>query len=186
MKIHIRVLGPSWVRADQLELFANGHRVLTRDLRPTAKIEKANLTFTLPRPAHDTHLIAIATGPGITEPFWESPRPYVPTTPKYTPRVQGATNPIFIDGNGDGKYNAPRAQAQQLLTRHARDLNALFDDLAKYDQAVAAQAAALLHQAGHNLNTPSLRRHWTRTPSTQAGITAYLGTIKIKPDGSEN
>ena len=110
----------------------------------------------------------------------------MPTTPKYTPRVQGATNPIFIDGNGDGKYNAPRAQAQQLLTRHARDLNALFNDLAKYDQAVAAQAAALLHQAGHNLNTPSLRRHWTRTPSTQAGITAYLGTIKIKPDDSEN
>lgn len=186
MKIHIRVLGPSWVRADQLELFANGHRILTRDLRPTAKIEKANLTFTLPRPAHDTHLIAIATGPGITEPFWESPRPYVPTTPKYTPRVQGATNPIFIDGNGDGKYNAPRTQAQQLLTRHARDLNALFNDLAKYDQAVAAQAAALLHQAGHNLNTPTLRRHWTRTPLTQAGFTAYLGTMKNKPDNSGN
>lgn len=178
MKIHTRVLGPSWVRADRLELFTNGHRILTRDLPPTSKIEKANLTFTLPRPLHDAHLIAIATGPGITEPFWESPRPYVPTTPNHTPRVQGATNPIFIDGNGDGKYNAPRAQARQLLAKHARDLIALFNALAQYDQSVSAQAAALLHQADHDLNTSTLRRHWTRTPSTKAGFTAYLGTLQ--------
>ena len=105
-------------------------------------------------------------------------RPYVPTTPNHTPRVQGATNPIFIDGNGDGKYNAPRAQARQLLAKHARDLIALFNALAQYDQAVGAQAAALLHQTGHDLNTPTLRRHWTRTPSIQTGFTAYLGTLK--------
>ena len=185
MKIHTRVLGPSWIRADRLELFANGHRILYRALPPTAKIEKANLTFTLPRPAHDTHLIAIATGPGITEPFWESPRPYVPTTPKHTPRVQGATNPIFIDGNGDGKYTSPRAQARQLLDQHTRDLTALFKALIQYDQAVAAQAAALLHQAGHDLNSLNLRRHWIRTPSIKTGFTAFLGTLGNVPPGSD-
>ena len=44
----------------------------------------------------------MATGPGVRAPFWESPRSYQPTSRKHNPLVQGATNPIWIDADGDG------------------------------------------------------------------------------------
>ena len=175
MKSHTRGLGPSWVRADRLELFTNGHRILTRDLPPTSKIEKANLTFTLPRPLHDAHLIAIATGPGITEPFWESPRPYVPTTPNHTPAFKVLPTPFSLMAMGTGNKR-PRAQARQLLAKHARDLRPLFN-LWPNTISPFPPKPALLYQADHDL-TPQPRRHWTRTPSTKAGFTAYLGTLQ--------
>ena len=79
---------------------------------------------------------------------------------------------------------AAYAAAALFLLQRARRRHPLRRVIAAED--VAAQAAALLHQADHNLNAPTLRRHWTRTPSTQAGFTAYLGTMKSKPDNSGN
>ena len=174
--VTVRVLGPSWAKADRLDLYANGQLIHTRPIKPGSDIEKANLKLTLPRPKHDAHLIAIATGPGITEPFWESPRPYVPTSPKHEPRLQGATNPIFIDGDGDGKYTAPRQQAEQLLVKHPKNLDALFGALAGFDAAVAAQLAALLHQAGHDLQSPKLKAKWSKIRTIAVGFEAFIAT----------
>ena len=85
----------------------------------------------------------------------------------------------------DIQFNAePNATSQTLFIgqRQAKARwNVLFNALAQYDQSVAAQAAALHHQAGHNLSTTTLRRHWTRAPSNQAGFTAYLSTMKNIP-----
>jgi len=119
----------------------------------------------------------LATGPGITAPFWESPRPYQPTSTKHNPRVQGATNPIFIDGNNDGKYTPPRLQAEQLLKQNADDLNGLFDALESRDEAVTTQMAALLHASGRDLHSKSLARHYTKTPAIKAGFEAFIKTI---------
>ena len=177
MTVTVQVLGPSWVKADRLDLYANGQLIHTQAIKPSAAIEKANLKLILPRPKHDAHLIAIATGPGITEPFWESPRPYVPTSRKHNPRLQGATNPVFLDGDGDGKYTSPRRQAELLFVKDPKNLDVLFGALANRDAAVAAQLAALLHQAGHELRTPSIRRRWANTPATKAGVEAYLNTL---------
>ena len=176
MTVTVRVLGPSWAKADRLDLYVNGQLIHTRSIKPGANIEKANLKLTLPRPKHDAHLIAIATGPGITEPFWESPRPYVPTSLKHEPRVQGTTNPIFIDGDGDGKYTAPRQQAEQLLVKHPKNFDALFGALAGYDTAVAAQLAAQLHQTGHKLRGMKLQGYWSKNQTVKAGFKAFLNT----------
>jgi hypothetical protein len=75
LEVAIDVVGPSWVVADRVELFANGVRVRSEPITPTARIQKAHLTWSLPRPKHDVHLVAIATGPGVTAPYWETPRP---------------------------------------------------------------------------------------------------------------
>ena len=177
MAVSVQVLGPSWAKADRLDLYANGQMIYTQPIKPSSTIEKAKLNLTLPSPKHDTHLIAIATGPGITEPFWESPRPYVPTSRKHEPRVQGATNPIFLDGDGDGKYTPPRLQAEQMFTKYSKDLSSLFSTLSSKDSAIAAQLASVMHRSGLKLNLPSIRKHWAANSSTRLGFEAYLKTI---------
>ena len=178
MTVTIQVLGPSWAKADKLDLFANGQLIHSQPIKPSAAIEKANIKLNLPRPSHDAHYIAIATGPGITEPFWESPRPYVPTSLKHDPRVQGATNPIFIDGDGDGKYTAPRQQAELLFKKHPKNLGALFKALAGYDAAVAAQLTALLHRAGYDPRQQKIQGPLGPLPARiKQGIADYISTI---------
>ena len=177
MAVSVQVLGPSWAKADRLDIYANGQMIYTQPIKPSSTIEKAKLNLTLPSPKHDTHLIAIATGPGITEPFWESPRPYVPTSRKHEPRVQGATNPIFLDGDGDGKYTPPRLQAEQMFTKYSKDLSSLFSTLSSKDSAIAAQLASVMHRSGLRLNLPSIRKHWAANSSTRLGFEAYLKTI---------
>ena len=177
LRVTVRVQGPSWAHADRVDLYANGHLIRTQAIKPSAAIEKANLVWAIPRPAHDVHLIAMATGPGITAPFWESPRPYQPTSKKHVPRVQGATNPIFIDGDGDGKYTPPRVQAERLFTMHKHELDALFKALRPLDQAVATQLAAAMHEADYDVNGPDIQKRLAKMPAAKAGFAAFAATL---------
>lgn len=104
LRVNLEVLGPSWVTADRVELFANGEKIREARIEPSTHSTKAKLTWTLPRPTRDTYLVAIATGPGVRAPFWEIPPPYQPTSKRLEPRVIGSTNPIWIDADGDGKF----------------------------------------------------------------------------------
>jgi len=82
-------------------------RVKVREQRIDASegtVEKARVTWTLPRPSADTALVAIASGPGVTAPYWAIPRPYQPSSKDWEPRVLGATNPVRVDGDGDGQF----------------------------------------------------------------------------------
>jgi len=180
MKVTVQVLGPSWARADLVNLYANGHLIRTQAIKPGAAVQKANLTWNIPRPAHDVHLVAMATGPGITAPFWESPRPYQPTSKKHAPRVQGATNPIFIDGDGDGKYTPPRIQAERLFSKHKGNIDTLLGSLRILDQAVATQLAGLMHDAGHDLRRPNIQKRVAKIASAKAGFAAFVATLPKK------
>jgi hypothetical protein len=127
------------------------------------------------------HLIAVATGPGIRAPFWESPRSYQPTSRKHNPRVQGATNPIWIDGDGDGKFTAARGYAKRIIKLHGKNIPQLLSALAPFDQAVAAQAADLLAVAGQDLREARFQKHLSAaTPATRAGFTALIATLPPK------
>jgi len=59
--------------------------------------------------------------------------------------VVGSTNPIWIDGDGDGRFTAARGYAEELVRRAAGDPEALRRALAGFDEAVAQQAAALIN-----------------------------------------
>ena len=180
LKVAVQVLGPSWARADLVNLFANGHLIRTQAIKPGTASEKANLTWNIPRPAYDVHLVAMATGPGITAPFWESPRPYQPTSKKHDPRVQGATNPIFIDGDGDGKYTPPRIQAEKLFSRHKGNIDTLLGSLRPLDQAVATQLAGLMHDTGHDLRGPNIQKRIAKIAAAKVGFTAFVATLTKK------
>jgi hypothetical protein len=145
IKVEAVVSGPAWVKADRIELYANGILIREQSIVDEHRAgEKARIIWELPKPAHDVHLVAIATGPGITEPFWEIPRPYQPSSKTLTPRVIGSTNPIWLDSDGDGKFASAFAIAQALVTKHGSDSSALREALKKQDAAVVVQVESLL------------------------------------------
>lgn len=143
LRVTVDVFGPSWVNADRVELYANGIKVSEEALSPTTQPRKAHLTWKIARPKHDVYLVAIATGPGVTAPFWEISRPYQPTSKVVNLRVVGSTNPIWIDGDGDGEFTSARGYAAKVVATAAGDPEKLNAALARYDEAVRIQAADL-------------------------------------------
>jgi len=176
MKVELRILGPGWTAATHLTLYADG--IPLREFELTALPDhplpagmKFETTLTLPRPAHDTYLTALAVGPGISSPHWPTAKPYQPTSESFTPYTLAATAPVYIDADNDRQFTSPRKYADQLL-KDAPDLAALPKALWTYDQAVAAQAADLYRLAhpgewqaqlriGAQSASPHIRQAWT-------------------------
>jgi hypothetical protein len=179
--VTVRVLGPSWVSATNVELYANGilirQTAITNQTRRGAG-EKAAVGWTIPKPAHDVHLVAIATGPGVTAPFWAGARPYQPSSPHWRPRVIAVTNPIRVDGDGDGKFTAAREYAKQFVGTKV-EISALIAALKSFDEAVAAQAASLLNAANIDPNSASVEEALAGAePATRRGFARFKETLR--------
>lgn len=142
VQVAVDVLGPSWVNADRVELYANGIKIREQAIAPSTQVEKARVTWTLPRPRHDVHLVAIASGPGVNGPFWDIPRPYQPTSKTFNPRVIGSTNPIWIDADNDGRFSSAREYARRILSEATAGGPDVTAALQGYDEAVAIQVRA--------------------------------------------
>ena len=106
IEVTTTISAPQWSQADRVELYANGVKIHESALRTNS----ARITWTIPRPARDALLVAIASGPGITSPHWAIPKPYQPSSKAWNLRVLGATNPIWLDADGDGKFTPLRLQ----------------------------------------------------------------------------
>jgi len=187
LRVTITVLGPSWTTVDRVELYANGLLIRERHIKSgSAAGEKAKLKWTLPRPRHDVFLVAIASGPGVKSPHWAIPRPYQPTSRNWEPRVIGSTNPIWVDGDGDGKFTPARDYAQNIIEHHGPDPATLLPALANFDEAVAIQAASLCQSAGKDVRTPAFTRLLQQaTPAVQRGFAAFAASIDQASPGPE-
>jgi hypothetical protein len=174
LNVTVRVLGPSWTRADHVALYANGVLVRESAVEPsTSAGEKARITWQLDRPAQDLTLVAVASGPGVSGLYWPTPRPYQPTSPVWRPRVLAATNPVRIDGDGDGAFTSPRARAEAIAARHGTDPEALIRALAGCDEATATQAADICQAAGRDIRDARFVRHLNEAPDPiQRGFAA--------------
>jgi len=145
IKVEATVFGPAWTQADRIELFANGILIREQKIEDNHRAgEKARIVWQLPKPAHDVHLVVIATGPGVTEPFWEIPRPYQPSSKTFVPRVIGSTNPIWLDADGNGQFESAFAIARRLIQESGGDLAKLQEALKRCDAAVAVQVESLM------------------------------------------
>jgi hypothetical protein len=180
LQVQVRVLGPSWVRATNVTLFANGTAIQSQSIVPADATEpgvKAVVRWRVPRPAHDVHWVALATGPGMPAPFWAIPRPYQPTSRSWESRVIAVTNPIWLDADGDGRFSPAREYARRLVRRHGSDWSALLPALSAFDESVAAQAASLVAPAGGDLNTEACRAALaTAAPHIRRGFESYRAT----------
>jgi hypothetical protein len=142
---------PSWAWVQKVELYANGTKVRETEYpKPSLRLRRSS-GFVMKRPFHDVYLVGIATGPGVTAPFAETPRPYQPSSKSFNPKVLAATNPIWIDGDGDGKYTSPRGYAEQLVRDYGMNPERLLPALAPYDEAIIIQTFALLRERGAKL-----------------------------------
>ncbi len=135
VEAEIVVRGPRWTRADRVALYLDGEKAWeeTIDHAPDAVV-KLRKTVKLEKLSHDAHLVVVASGPPITAPYW-------PLKNKKT-RVIGATNPVWLDGDGDGRYTSAGERALQLAKNG--EAAQLEEALRGRDRAVAVQAASLL------------------------------------------
>lgn len=98
--VRVRVLGPEWVEADRVLLFQDGALIREQAIQPGDISEIGVLWsggWTLPKPAADSFLVAIAMGPGIEAPYWRTAKPYQPDTPDPTTHVIGASGAVWLD-----------------------------------------------------------------------------------------
>jgi hypothetical protein len=141
--VEVTVWGPSWSTATEVVVYSNGTRVWSRRLegnrRPGRKFSEV---VEIPVPRNDAALVAVATGPGILQPFWEVRKPYQPTSLDWTPMVLGVSRAAWIDADGNGKREAPLDIARSLAGKTS--LPEIVTQLAKYDASVTKHAANLL------------------------------------------
>lgn len=180
VSIRARVLGPSWVQANRVMLFANGLLIreesISQDSEETLpEGVKWIGSWTIPRPRHDVHLVAIALGPGIEGKFWRTAKPYQPTSADPTTHVIGCSGAVWLDADGDGRRMSARDYAERSVATHRGDLTKLAAQLADYDQATAAQAAHLLRVAGVPLHGDEFQLvAKDAAPHVKAGYQQYL------------
>jgi hypothetical protein len=176
LNVRIRVKGPEWTRADRVALYANGEKVREEEIRKGANPGvKWDATWRLPIPAHDVHLVAIASGPGVTAPYWPTAKPYQPTSIEFTPYVLGVSGAIFVDADGSGRFESAHEYAQRTMSMANSDVRALATKLGAYDTAVAIQAASLLRSqdpAGFDARIESLIH--AAPPHVASGFRRYL------------
>jgi len=175
LAVRLRVLGPGWTRAQRIALYANGTLVREETIpRGEAAGVKLDRTWRLPTPAHDVHLVAVATGPGVTAPYWQTAKPYQPTSPDFTPYVLGVSGALLVDADGSGAFDSALTYARRAVAE-TRDPRELAARLGHYDAAVATQAASLLRArdpGGFDATMEVLVG--TASPQVARGLRAYL------------
>lgn len=135
--LELRVSAPSWVRVRKLTIFANGTPIHTQALAPTLHGATLDRTFELPLtldwPGHDYWMVALVEGDGVGGKFW----------PQINDYTLAATNPVFVDMDGNGSYSDPRALATQLLESGGTQPDFIAMLLGTVDDAVAVQLLRL-------------------------------------------
>jgi hypothetical protein len=156
-QVALRVSGPSWTTAQRVTLYANGVEIRTAEISADSRAGvKCSETWTLPRFKHDVHLVAIATGPGVEELYWPIAKPYQPMSRDVHKMVIGSTGAIWLDNDGNGKRTSALDYAVRLVEKYGRDVDQVVNALVEYDEAVAAQAAGLLHGRGVSIDDPQV------------------------------
>ncbi len=140
VEVEVQVQGPSWVRADEVVLLLNGIEVRKAKIPPSEKAVKLSETWKIELPRHDVHLVVVTSGPPVTAPYW-------PVSAGSNGYVLGATNPVWIDGDGDGKFTSALEYADRLTKEHGTGPAAIEKALAGFDEAVAIQAASLVRSS---------------------------------------
>lgn len=149
VRVDARVLAPSWIEADHVALYMNGTLVREDEISASGQAgEKWSGTWTVELPPHDVFLSVVALGPGDPPPFWPIPKPYQRTSLVWKPHVVGVAGAVWVDVDGDGRPTPARVYAERLVDDSGSDMDELIRRLSTYDEAVAAQAAAELHDRG--------------------------------------
>jgi hypothetical protein len=148
-RVAVRVLGPSWTTAAKVTLYANGIAIREAAIDDGSRGGvKWSGQWKLPKLKQDVHLVAVATGPGITKLYWPIAKSYQPMSPVVERRIIGSTGAVWLDADGDGRRTSALEYATRLVEKHGGSAAKVVQTLADYDESVAVQAAELLHARG--------------------------------------
>lgn len=174
LDVRIRVKGPGWTRARRVALYVNGILAREEEIEDGTRAGvKWEGTWRLPKPAHDVHLVAVATGPGVTAPYWPTAKPYQPTSIEFAPYVLGLSGAVFVDGDGSRAFE-PAVEYARREVSAAADVRQLAARLRSYDGAVAIQAASLLRVRDPAAFDENIRSMMQAAPAHVAnGVAAY-------------
>jgi len=137
--VEIVVTGPRWARAGDVAVYLNGEKVKEAKIEHAAgAVVKFRETWKIPKPSNDAHLVVIATGPPVTAPYWA-----LAQSKKY---LLGATNPIWLDADGDGRFTSAREYASRLVRAERSDPARFQEALLGFDAAVSVQAASIFRK----------------------------------------
>lgn len=179
IEVHATVDFPVWMNPAGrtiATLYANGRPKIVFPFE-TEKRRGQPLGFKarLPKPKADTWYVLIAQAPGVTNSYWAVARPYQPASREWEPVMIGATNPIWLDADHDGRFSAPRATAARLFKKHTQPTE-LIEALDAYDWAVAVHSAELLHESQIDAHT----HLQTASPELQQAFADFNSSI-LKP-----
>ena len=186
LDVEVRVIGPEWTTASRVALYANGVEVEHADIPhgpaggPQPAPVKWQGRWSLPRPKHDVYLVAVATGPGVSAPYWPAAKPFQPTSSHFESYVLGVTGAVFVDADGNGRFDSAFDYASRLVADAAQgdvsQLSArLAARLADYDEATAVQAASLLRSRDPASVEAVCRAEAASAPApVQRGMGTYL------------
>jgi hypothetical protein len=120
------------------------------------------------------HLVAIASGPGVSGLYWPIAKPYQPTSPTVNRRVMGSTGAVWLDGDRDGQRTSAWEYAQRVVRVTGSEWAKVVQALADYDEAVAAQAAGLLRARGISILDAAVREATRKAGAhVERGFQAY-------------
>jgi hypothetical protein len=175
--IDLTVWGPSWSAAGYVAIYSNGARVWQRQLGTIRKPgRKFSATVPIPIAGNDAALVAVVTGPGVQEPFWEVRKPYQPTSDEWRPIVLGVSRAVWIDSDRSGAREAPLDLARRLADTHGSDFVPLIRALSKYDESVVMHVLGLLRIGGYDVRGPAIQGQFSNA-STKIRK-AYMQYVK--------
>lgn len=139
VKLNLRVAAPSWVKPRTAIVFLNGVAAATKPVPSSAgKTTDTQIHFKLSPPQHDAWMVCVVLGDAVTHPAWATEKPY----------TFAATNPVYLDANGDGAYQNPRDTAVKLLgAAREQDADPLQSALKEEDGIAVQMISELRDQA---------------------------------------
>ncbi len=149
VKVSARVLGPSWIKADRVSLYANGKKIREEHIHHPGKDGvKWEGSWTVPVGRQDTHFAVIAEGPDPQLPFWIIPKPYSRMSSVWNPQVIGSSGAVWVDADGDAKKTSAYEYATRLVEDSGQNPQQVFSQLAAFDEAVVIQVAYIFQLHG--------------------------------------
>jgi len=134
--VRLRVQAPSWVRPDRILVYLNGQAVVEKSVPEVAVGRPTDLEvpLELPRVEEDGWLVCVVLGPGVKSPAWATEADY----------TFAATNPIYLDVDGDGRCSTPRELAEARLKQAGDDPERRWRAVEVASDPVAVQMVSLL------------------------------------------
>ncbi|MDA7916168.1 CehA/McbA family metallohydrolase [Verrucomicrobia bacterium] len=174
--VDLRVASPSWVNPKTAYLVLNGVIVAEKEITsgfPSAPTD-LQINFNHAAPKHDAWMVCVIVGDGVKHPAWATEENY----------TYAATNPIYLNVDGNSRYDSPRKTALHLLDEAGEVTDAQWNLAVSQEDGIAIQMIAeMRHRTGEKGHGAFDKRvvKLSATRPAFAEYLRYLPKAKVAP-----